>query len=100
MSNICEPWLAIDPHGLVGDPGYETGALLYNPDPERRDSALLALVPARIEQLADGLGLPTERVVAWGFVKAVLSEVWTAQGSGTLGSRALDVARQLLPRLG
>ena len=32
-----EPWLAIDPHGVVGDPGYEVGALLYNPDPDRRD---------------------------------------------------------------
>jgi streptomycin 6-kinase len=34
-----EPWLAIDPHGVVGDPGYEVGALLYNPDPSRRDDA-------------------------------------------------------------
>jgi streptomycin 6-kinase len=94
-----EPWLAIDPHGLVGDPGYEVGALLYNPTPGRRDDGLLALVPARIEQLADGLGQPPERVVAWGFVKAVLSEVWTAQGSGIPGSRALDVALRLLPLL-
>lgn len=94
-----EPWLAIDPHGVVGDPGYETGALLYNPDPDRRDPALLALVPARIEQLADGLGLPIERVLAWGFVKAVLSEVWTVQDGGQPGSRALDVAWHLLSRL-
>jgi streptomycin 6-kinase len=40
-----------------------------------------------------------ERIVAWGFVKAVLSEVWTAQGGGVPGSRALDVARLLLPHL-
>ncbi len=56
-------------------------------------------MPARLEQLADGLGLAPERVVAWGFVKAVLSEVWTVQDGGTPGSRALDVALQLLPRL-
>lgn len=94
-----EPWLAIDPHGLVGDPGYETGALLYNPAPERREDSLLALVPARIEQLADGLGAPIERVVAWGFVKAVLSDVWTAKDGATPDSRTLDVATYLLPRL-
>ncbi|WP_433226509.1 aminoglycoside phosphotransferase family protein [Actinomadura formosensis] len=94
-----EPWLGIDPHGYVGDPGYEAGALLYNPDPEDRDDALLRLVPARVEQLADGLGLPPERVVAWGFVKAVLAEVWTLEDGGTPGDRSLDVALRLLPRL-
>jgi len=94
-----EPWLAIDPFGIVGDPGYDCGALLYNPEPWRREDDLLALVPARIEQLADGFGIPEDRVVAWGFVMGVLSEVWTAQGTGTPGSRALDVATLLYPRL-
>ncbi|MFI0484808.1 aminoglycoside phosphotransferase family protein [Actinomadura sp. 9N215] len=98
-----EPWLAIDPHGWVGDPGYEAGTLLYNPDPDDRDEDLLKLMPTRVEQLADGLALPLERVEAWGFVTAVLSEVWTAEAwtpdepTGT--TRALDVALQLLPRL-
>jgi streptomycin 6-kinase len=98
-----EPWLAIDPHGIVGDPGYETASLLFNPDPDNRDEALTALVPARIEQLADGLAMPIERVVAWGFVKAVMSDVWTAEGWTPAArspiSRALDVARLLAPML-
>jgi streptomycin 6-kinase len=93
-----EPWLAIDPHGVVGDRGYDCGAMLYNPDPDRREEHLLALVPARIDQLADGFELPVDRVLAWGFVMGVLSEAWTAQG-GTPGSRALDVAMLLEPRL-
>ena len=98
-----EPWLAIDPHGIVGDPGYELGALLYNPDPDDRDEALTALVPSRIEQLADELAMPVDRVVAWGFVKAVLSDVWSAESwSSGVGwspiSRALDVAHLLLRR--
>ncbi|HEY0452046.1 aminoglycoside phosphotransferase family protein [Actinophytocola sp.] len=94
-----EPWLAIDPHGVIGDPGYELAPLLYNPDPRHRDDGLLALVPARLEQLADGLGIPLDRAVAWGFVGSVLSEVWTAEGGGTPGGRPLDVARLLEPRL-
>jgi streptomycin 6-kinase len=93
-----EAWLAIDPHGVVGDPGYDCGAMLYNPDPDRREDALLKLVPARVEQLADGFAIPVERVVAWGFVMGVLSEVWTAEG-GTPGSRAWDTAMLLHPRL-
>jgi streptomycin 6-kinase len=94
-----EPWLAIDPHGVVGDPGAEVGAMLYNPDPPNRDPALVALVPARIEQLADGLGMDSDRLVAWAFEQAVLSEVWTAEEPGAAVTRALDVALVLEPRL-
>ncbi|BCJ41541.1 hydroxyurea phosphotransferase [Actinoplanes ianthinogenes] len=94
-----EPWLAIDPHGAVGDPGYEIGAMLYNPDPRDEDDTVLKLVPSRIEQLADGLGIPIERVVAWGFVQAVLAEVWNAEGDGVGTCRPLRLAHQLLPQL-
>jgi len=95
-----EPWLAIDPDGVVGDPGYDLGALLYNPDPPRRDDALLALVPGRVGQLADGLGVPLDRAIAWGFVKAVLSEVWSTEEESYPGpGRPLDVALLLEPRL-
>lgn len=99
-----EPWLAIDPHGLVGDPGYEVGALLYNPDPENRDDRLTALAPARVEQLADQLAMPLDRVLAWGFVKAMLSDVWSVEDWSPAApwspvSRALDVAHLLRPRL-
>lgn len=75
------------------------GPLLYNPQPDNRDGSLLALVPGRIEQLADGLGMPPERVRAWGFVMGVLSEVWTVEDGGTARTRALDVAVRLLPAL-
>jgi hypothetical protein len=38
-------------------------------------------------------------VVAWGFVKAVLSEVWTVQDGGQAGGRSLDVAQLLAAQL-
>jgi streptomycin 6-kinase len=93
-------WVAIDPHGWIGDPGFETGALLYNPDPPGRSDALLPLVPRRVDQLADLLGLTRERVVAWGFVMGVLSEVWsTEDATDYTPGRALDVALLLQPQL-
>ena len=92
-----EPFLAIDPHGVVGDPAYDTGAWLYNPGP--RDDALAALVPTRVEQFADGLALPLERVLAWGFVQAVLSASWTCDTGEAPVDRTLDVAALLAPRL-
>jgi streptomycin 6-kinase len=94
-----DPWLAIDPHGVVGDPGAEVGPMLYNPDPANRDPSLVALVPARCEQLADGLGMDVDRVVAWGFVTAVLSGVWTAEDPSAPTTRALDVALLLEQRI-
>jgi streptomycin 6-kinase len=97
------PWLAIDPHGVVGDPGYEIGSLLFNPNPDDKDPALTGLVPARVEQLAAELAMPLDRVVAWGYVKAMLAEVWSTEDAeeGTLPrpGRPLDVARLLRPRL-
>jgi streptomycin 6-kinase len=102
LSATRAPWLSIDPHGKTGDPAYEAGSWLFNPDPEDRSPALTALVPARIEQLADGLGQPVERVRAWGFVKAMLSDVWTAEtwtpgAAWSPAGRALDVATLLYP---
>lgn len=96
LAGTRAPWLAIDPHGLVGDPGYEVGSILFNPRPDDRDPALTALVPGRLEQLSAALGEPVERLAAWGFVKAVLSSVWTADASGP-PDRAFDVAELLRP---
>jgi streptomycin 6-kinase len=92
-------WLAIDPFGRVGDAGFDCGPMLYNPDPPRRSAGLLALVPSRLEQMAGTLGIPLDRVTAWGFVMGVLSEVWNAQGDTPVGTRALDVAELLHPRV-
>ena len=85
-----EPWLAIDPHGRVGDPGYDCGQLLYNP--LDADPVLLAdRAPARLEQLADTLGVDPGRARAWGFAVCVLSEVWNA-GDGPIDGTGLEVA--------
>ncbi|UPK73716.1 aminoglycoside phosphotransferase family protein [Nocardioidaceae bacterium SCSIO 66511] len=94
-----EAWLAIDPHGMVGDPGYEIAPLLYNPDPWRHDDALLALVPGRLERIADGLGIPLDRATAWAYAGCILSAVWDAEGGDSDGGRALDIARLLEDRL-
>jgi streptomycin 6-kinase len=34
LSARRQPWLAIDPKGVAGEPAYEPGALLRNPNPE------------------------------------------------------------------
>ena len=71
--------------------------MLYNPL-DGEEPTVRLLMP-RVEQFADGLSLPRDRVVAWGFVQAVLSEVWAAEGGGTRPGRALQVAFALRPQL-
>jgi streptomycin 6-kinase len=80
-----EPWLAIDPKGLVGEPAYETGALLRNqssvvledPQPGR-------IMARRVDQLAEELGLDHARVRRWGLAQAVLSVWWSIEDFGHL----------------
>jgi len=93
-----EPWLAIDPHGLVGDPGFDVGAMLYNPTTMTAEE-LLRLLPARLEQLCAIPDLGSERVLGWGFVMAMLSEVWSAEDHDEIDGRPLAVAEQLFARL-
>jgi streptomycin 6-kinase len=77
-------WLAIDPKGLVGDPGYETGALFYNPHgwmattPNPRK-----ILARRVAQLAEELAMEQERIRGWGLAQSVLSAWWSVEGDPT-----------------
>ena len=78
-----QPWLAIDPKGIVGEPAYEVGALLRNPMPEllqsERPKRLLA---RRLDILSERLGFERERLVGWGTAQAVLAAWWSLEDHG------------------
>lgn len=75
-----EPWLAIDPKGVVGEPAYEVGALLRNltpaelasPPPDRA-------VAVRADVLAAELGLDRRRMLGWSLAQAVLAAWWCVE---------------------
>ncbi len=92
-----DSWLAIDPHGVIGDPGFDIGPMLYNPL-TRDVEELRRLLPARLDQLSGLTGLPDDRVRAWGFVMSVLSEVWTSEDRDGIDGRPLAVAEAILHR--
>ena len=80
-----QPWLAIDPKGLVGEPAYETGALLRNQLSRVFDTPHPARVMARrLDQLADELNLDRERIRGWGLAQAVLSTWWVIEDFGSM----------------
>jgi streptomycin 6-kinase len=67
-----EPWLAIDPKPVVGDPAYDWAQMLCN----RCEAALALADPCtelvrQVHQLADSCEHDPQRVAAWAFVKAL-----------------------------
>ena len=96
LSATREPWLAIDPKGVLGEPAYEAGALLRNP------AALYTSMPnpaaitvRRLRQLSDELDIDRQRLKGWGFAQAVLSAWWTYEDHGRVGDKALACAEWL-----
>lgn len=91
-----QPWLAIDPKGVVGEPAYETGALLRNPMPD-----LLAkprperLSARRMGQLAEELCLDRARIQGWAAAQAALSAWWDFEDHGTNWKASIALAEML-----
>jgi streptomycin 6-kinase len=78
-----QPWLALDPKGVVGEPAYEVGALLRNMAPQfvaqRQPGRILA---RRVHQLAEELGFDRARLCGWGLAQAALSAWWSYEDHG------------------
>jgi len=90
------PWLAIDPKGVVGDPGFEVGPFIANrlegvADPAR-------LIARRLDQFADELAMDRERLRRWALVSAVLSAWWSIEDSGDGWQGAMECAGMLSAR--
>lgn len=91
-----QPWLAIDPKGLIGDPGYEVGAFLYNPMPDLATRPDLdGLLQRRVEQLAEHLNFSKEQVRGWGIAQAVLSACWSIEDEGHGWEYTIDIGERL-----
>jgi len=96
LSSERDGWLAIDPKGLIGEPAYETGAMLRNflpdllemPDPKQ-------VLTRRVDQLSEELGFDRARVHGWGLSQAVLAAWWGIEDNGQLGEGCLTCARLL-----
>lgn len=91
LSATRAPWLAIDPHGVIGERAYEIGAFLRNPTVMPR-----AVTLRRFEQFVDELDLDRQRARNWSFVNTVLSAVWTLEDSTTGWEGEIATAGYLL----
>jgi streptomycin 6-kinase len=93
LSAKREPWLAIDPKGLVGDPAYDAVVVVLNHLPEGssdRDGA--AILSRRIDELSERLDLDRSRLRAWSLTQAVISAWWMIGDHGAGWEGAIRVA--------
>ncbi len=91
-----EPWLAIDPKGMAGEPAYEVGAFLRNPFPAfpaRPDAG--RLLARRVDQFAERLDLDRGRLIGYGIAQAVLSAWWSVEDHGRGWEPAIRIAELL-----
>jgi streptomycin 6-kinase len=80
LSAEREPWLAIDPKGVVGEAAYEAGALLRNPLEDM--SQYPHILKRRIAILSEMLDIDCQRILGWAVAQAVLSAWWSYEDHG------------------
>ena len=96
LSAQREPWLAIDPKGVVGEAVYETGSWLRNPMPQLLDLPYPGQILARrIDQFSEQLGFERARIRDWALAQAMLSAWWSMEDSGELSVFSITCAELL-----
>lgn len=84
-----EPWLAIDPKPLAGDPGFDLWPAIDN----RFDADDVLW---RFDAMSEVLGLDRERAKAWTLGRVLQNALWEIEDGRPLVADQLEVARQLL----
>jgi len=92
LSATREPWLAIDPKPLAGEPAFDTGHLARSllPDEQERPG-----VHRLLDRLADELELDVARIRAWAFVRSIDNALWELETGGSDADWDLQCARLL-----
>jgi len=73
-------WIAIDPKGVVGEPAYEVGSFVRNPDPgllQQKDPT--AIMVRRLILFSELLEIDQQRLRDWSYVQAVLAACWAME---------------------
>ncbi|MGY5125411.1 aminoglycoside phosphotransferase family protein [Streptomyces nigrescens] len=95
-----EPWLAIDPEPLSGDPGFDLWPAL---DSRWEDviakGDTLRMVRRRFDLLTEVLGLDRARATGWTLGRLLQNELWDIEGGTTaLAPSSVAIAESLLNR--
>lgn len=97
LSAEREPWLAIDPKGVVGEAEFGVVQFLLNHLPA---SPVGETIARRIAQFAKTLGLDPSRIVSWTFCHTTLSAWWHIEDSSEGFEEALQMVLEVEDLLG
>ena len=93
LASDREPWLAVDPKPMNGDPHYEVAPMLWNRTEELAGD-LRGGLRRRFHALVDAGGLDEDRARDWVVVREVLDAHWAAvDGDSAAATLALTVAK-------
>lgn len=76
LTAMRQPWLAIDPHGVVGEAAYEPGSFIRNPMTSELNKKIIAY---RLDAFADMLNIERARISSWAYVQSILSVCWSIE---------------------
>jgi streptomycin 6-kinase len=93
VRDAARGWLVIDPKGILGEPAYETGAMLRNPVANPDLYADSAIIDRRARTICAQLGYPYQRVIGWCFSQWVLSVLWAIEDGLAFAPSWLDGPR-------
>jgi streptomycin 6-kinase len=89
-------WKIIDPHGYIGEPEAEIGAMIRNPyDCFPTGRSLKDVFRRRYEILSAELLFDAQKIRAWGYCVTVLSIAWTLEGYGRVNDSDKEEASTL-----
>ncbi|MEV0351664.1 aminoglycoside phosphotransferase family protein [Nonomuraea sp. NPDC050680] len=101
LAGVREPWLAIDPKPLAGDPGFDLMPALWNRWEEVVATGdVRRAVLRRFDFMVDGLGLDRRRAAGWTLGRVLQNSLWeVADGERELNEIQLAVAEAVHHRL-
>ncbi|MEU1120775.1 MULTISPECIES: aminoglycoside phosphotransferase family protein [unclassified Streptomyces] len=91
LASEREPWLAIDPKPLAGDPGFDLWPALDN----KFDADDVVW---RFDAMTEVLGLDRERARAWTLGRVLQNSLWEIEDGRPLVADHMETARRLLGR--
>ncbi len=102
LENIIQhgnSWLAIDSKGIIGEMAFEAAAFdLINSDEIKANKNISALLSDRINKLAVALNLNHDRLLAWVFLRIIISAQWFIEDGGS-PEKMLTLANYVYPLL-